>query len=207
MIKSSSYELDLFNYICCMPNENLMENKKANKPRSFRKKFEFATQVCVILFTELCLFLLFICWPKQSPSQDPIPLLMKNAEGKSVPCKIDGKKIYHYLKGNETERLYEFRYHLVNVKDDAGLMYEDENGLHPLVTITTRFLEFPWFKFFILEKQNEYVVFYYTQNHKVANDMKIEGQPFSKKLTVKNLNFSLINIEYLKRANCFMGED
>lgn len=190
-----------------MLKEKLMENEKVNEPDSFRKKFEYVTQVCVILFTGLCLFLLlFLCWPKQSPSQDPEPLLKKDADGKSVPCEVEGKKIYHYLKGNETERLYEFHYHLASVKDEAGLLYEDENGLHPLVTITTPFLEFQWFKFFIMEKQNEYVVFYYTQNHKVANDMKIEGQPFSKKLTVKNLNFSLINIEYLKRANCFMEE-
>ena len=190
-----------------MLKEKKMENEKANKPGSFRKKFEYVTQVCVILFTGVCLFLLFICWPKQSPSQDPTPMLAKDTDGKSVPCEVEGKKIYHYLKGNETERLYEFHYHLASVKDEVGLLYEDENGLHPLVTITTPFLEFPWFKFFIMEKQNEYVVFYYSESGKVTHDMKIEEQPFSKKVIVKGLIVSSINKKYLKRANCFMGED
>ncbi len=190
-----------------MLKEKLMENEKVNKPDSFRKKFEYVTQVCVILFTGVCLFLLFICWPKQSPSQDPTPMLAKDTDGKSVPCEVEGKKIYHYLKGNETERLYEFHYHLASVKDEVGLLYEDENGLHPLVTITTPFLEFPWFKFFIMKKQNEYVVFYYSESGKVTHDMKIEEQPFSKKVIVKGLIVSSINKKYLKRANCFMGED
>ena len=183
-----------------------MENKKINKSCFFRKKLEKITQVCVILFTELSLFLLFICWPKQSPSQEPTPILSKNTDGKSVPCEVEGKKIKKKKKGNETERLYEFHYHLTSVKDEVGLMYEDENGLHPLVTITSPFLEFPWFKFFILEKKNEYVVFYYSESGKVTHDMKIEEQPFSKKVTVKGLIVSPINKEYLKRAKCFMGD-
>ena len=62
--------------------------------------------------------------------------------------------------------------------------------------------------FFIYEKENEYVVYYYGDSpdveaqHISVENIVVENNPFSKKLVVKELDHSRINDLYLKDALC-----
>ena len=169
------------------------------------------TRIGVILFALFQCLLLAMCYsPRRSITTSRYPLVSLKDKDDYPPCIIEDKKIYHYVheEGFGTlESYHDFK----EIKDKGVFLYEDLNSSVQLPLISY-YKPYPgWIYldddgslyFFIYEKKNEYVVYYYgaTPNI-VAQDFVVENNPFSKKLVVKELDHSHINDLYLKDALC-----
>ena len=169
------------------------------------------TRIGVILFALFQCWLLATCYsPRRSITTSRNPLISLKDKGDYPPCIIENKKIYHYVQEEGFGTLED--YHSFKETKDKGIfLYEDLNSSVQLPLISY-FKPYPYWiywngdgslYFFIYEKKNEYVVYYYGGNPTIkAQDFVVENNPFSKKLVVKKLDLSGINDLYLRDALC-----
>lgn len=169
------------------------------------------TRIGVILFALFQCWLLATCYsPRRSITTSRNPLISLKDKGDYPPCVIENKKIYHYVQ-EEGFGTLEFYHDFKRPKDKGVFLYEDLNSSVQLPLISY-FKPYPYWiywngdaslYFFIYEKKNEYVVYYYGGNPTIkAQDFVVENNPFSKKLVVKKLDLSGINYLYLRDALC-----
>ena len=173
------------------------------------------TRIGVILFALFqCLVLDTCCKPRPSITTSRKPLWSLKDKGEYSPCIIENKKIYHYVQEEgfgTLESYHDFK----EIKDKGVFLYEDLNSSVqlPLMSYFKPYVGWQWnsdvfLRFFIYEKENEYVVYYYGDSpdveakHISVENIVVENNPFSKKLVVKELDHSHINDLYLKDALC-----
>ncbi len=176
------------------------------------------TRIGVILFALFQCLLLATCYsPRRSITTSRNPLISLKDKGDYPPCIIEDKKIYHYVQEEgfgTLESYHDFK----EIKDKGVFLYEDLNSSVqlPLMSYFKPYVGWQWnsdvfLRFFIYEKKNEYVVYYYRATPDYyygatpdieAQDFVVENNPFSKKLVVKELDHSRINDLYLKDALC-----
>ncbi len=168
--------------------------------------FEKFTKIGVILFALLNAIFLSMCCGKQYSEVTP-PTLLKfyDVSNQLQPCEIEGKKIYYYKKVGAIGRLVGYHGYS-GVQDKGGLLYEDINGLHPLMSFLTPFQQGWGINFSIISKQNQHIIYYQISNEENHLDsIFIENNPFLKDVVIKELKPSFFNERYLKKFGCFMG--
>ena len=174
------------------------------------------TRIGVILFALFQCLLLATCYsPRRSITTSRNPLISLKDKGDYPPCVIEDKKIYHYVQ-EEGFGTLEFYHDFKGPKDKGVFLYEDLNSSVQLPLISYFKPYVGWLplnssislRFFIYEKGNEYVVYYYGDSpdveaqHISVENIVVENNPFSKKLVVKKLDLSGINNLYLRDALC-----
>ncbi|MBO4436602.1 MAG: hypothetical protein J5791_06940 [Fibrobacter sp.] len=168
--------------------------------------WEYLTKIGVVLFTLVNVFFLSMCSRSEYSEGLPHTLLKsRTAEGQLSSCEIEGKKIYHYKKPKKIDGLQYYYRGDRDVRDEWGLAYKDGSGYHPLISVLVPFQQLPGLEFFIFDKPNEYIVFYYLNNEDGRIDsIRVDEQPFSKEVVLKKLNPSDLKESYVKNATCFV---
>lgn len=167
--------------------------------------FENLTKIGVVLFTLVYVLFLGMCSGTEYSEGLPYTLLKSRyADGQLSSCEIEGRKIYHYKKPKKIEGLQYYYRGDKDVKDEWGLVYEDEKGHHPLVSVLVPFQQSSGLEFFVFDKPNEYTVYYYLKNEGGRIDsIWVNEQPFSKEVVLRKLNPSDFNEPYMENATCF----
>lgn len=168
--------------------------------------WENFTKLGVVLFTLANVLFLGLCSrPEYSEGQPYTLLKSQNADGQLSFCEIEGRKIYHYKKPKKIDGLQYYYRGDRDVRDEWGLAYKDRNGYHPLISVLVPFQQSPGLEFFVFDKPNEYTVFYYLNNEDGRIDsIRVDEQPFSKKVVFKKLNRFDLNELYVKNSACFV---